>query len=126
MMKPKHSGVRTLITDATSFCRSLPGYINTTIFEDTINPGWTWRPYAAKNTALLVQGEGMGGSIGTSVPACPRTALCNSCASSAAGRAASHLPRQGRSGLTSAPTHGALTPLRPPRQLGSCLCSRSS
>jgi hypothetical protein len=46
-------------------CRSLPGYVNQTIFDDSIQPGWTWMHYNAKNTVLLAKGQGIGGSTGT-------------------------------------------------------------
>lgn len=46
-------------------CRSLPGFVNQTIFEDSIQPGWTYMPYRAKNSVLLAKGEGIGGSTGT-------------------------------------------------------------
>ncbi|WIA20876.1 hypothetical protein OEZ85_005223 [Tetradesmus obliquus] len=45
--------------------RSIPGFVNQTIFGDTIEPGWKWRPYSAKNAQLLVRGQGVDGSVAT-------------------------------------------------------------
>jgi hypothetical protein len=46
-------------------CRPVPGFVNETIFDDSIQPGWTWLPYTAKNTVLLAKGEGVAGSVAT-------------------------------------------------------------
>jgi cullin-associated NEDD8-dissociated protein 1 len=46
-------------------CRPVPGYVSQTIFSDSIQPGWTWLPYNAKNTVLLAKGEGVDGSVAT-------------------------------------------------------------
>lgn len=47
--------------------RSIPGYVNQTIYDNTIRPGWTFQPYSTKNTRLLDPKQGIGGS----------TALCS-------------------------------------------------
>jgi hypothetical protein len=43
----------------------VPAFVSQTIFSDSIQPGWTWLPYNAKNTVLLAKGEGVDGSIAT-------------------------------------------------------------
>lgn len=45
--------------------RPVPGFVNQTIFSDTIQPGWNWYPYDAKNTVLLAKGQGVAGSTAT-------------------------------------------------------------
>jgi hypothetical protein len=48
-----------LLTPAPICCapirRSVPGFVNQTIFGDTIEPGCSWRPYGEKNTASCSQ-----------------------------------------------------------------------
>jgi hypothetical protein len=46
-------------------CRPVPGFVNQTIFSDTIQSGWNWYPYDAKNTFLLAKGQGVAGSTAT-------------------------------------------------------------
>lgn len=41
-------------------CRPVPGFISKAIFTDSIQPGWNWLPYNAKNTVLLAKGQGVG------------------------------------------------------------------
>jgi hypothetical protein len=43
----------------------VPGFVNETIFSDTIEPGWNWQPYDAKNTELIAKGQGVDGSAAT-------------------------------------------------------------
>ena len=46
-------------------CRPVPGFVSKTIFDDSIQPGWSWLPYNAKNTVLLAEGQGVAGSNAT-------------------------------------------------------------
>lgn len=46
-------------------CRPVPGYVNQTIYSDSIEPGWNWQPYDAKNTELIAKGQGVDGSMAT-------------------------------------------------------------
>lgn len=57
-----------LLPVALHYCCShspVPGFVNETIYSDTIQPGWSWLPYNAKNTVLLAEGQGVNGSNAT-------------------------------------------------------------
>jgi hypothetical protein len=43
----------------------VPGYVNKTIFSDSIEPGWNWQPFDAKNSELIAEGQGADGSAAT-------------------------------------------------------------
>lgn len=43
----------------------MPGFVNQTIFSDSIQPGWNWLPYDASNAVLLARGQGVEGSTAT-------------------------------------------------------------
>ncbi len=48
-----------------SACRSVPGYVNQTLYENSIEPGWEWILYDAKNAFLLAKGQGVNGTNAT-------------------------------------------------------------
>jgi hypothetical protein len=46
-------------------CSPVPGFISRTIFSDSIQPGWNWLPYNARNSVLLARDQGVDSSVAT-------------------------------------------------------------
>lgn len=46
-------------------CSPVPGFISKTIFSDSIQPGWNWLPYNARNSVLLAENQGVDSSVAT-------------------------------------------------------------
>lgn len=53
----------------------LPGYINETIYSDSVQTGWGFLPYSTSNKQLQVPGAGIGGSNATCLDVLPQGGL---------------------------------------------------
>jgi cullin-associated NEDD8-dissociated protein 1 len=62
--------------------KAVPGHISKVVYKDSIQPGWTWRPYLSKNAELIAKGQGVDGGnsvCGTLSKSGAMAFVCRSC-----------------------------------------------